>query len=72
VLTTRVRACIKCREYIIIHPNDPASQVHVKKFELNHTAHTLVTVDINEVKKQYKSVSLQNQDLSENLNNIQN
>ena len=72
MLTTRVRACVKCREYIIIHPNDPISQVNVKKFELIHTAHTLVTLDINEVKKQYKSVSLQNQDLNERLNNIQN
>ncbi len=72
MLTTRVRACVKCREYIIIHPNDPANQAHVKKFDLIHTGHTLVTLDINEVKKQYKSVSLQNRDLNEELNNIQN
>jgi len=72
VLTTRVRACIKCREYIIIHPNNPLNQVHIKKFNLIHNAHTLVTLDINEVKKQYKFISLQNRDLNEELNNIQN
>ena len=72
MLTTRVRACVKCREYIIILPNNPANQVHVKNFNLIHTAHTLVTLDINEVKKQYKFVSLQNRDLNEELNNIQN
>ena len=72
MLTTRVRACIKCREYIIIHPNNPANLVHVKKFNLIHNAHTLVTLDINEVKEQYKFVSLQNLDLNEELNNIQN
>lgn len=72
MITTRVRACVKCREYIIIHPNNPVNQVHVKNFNLIHTAHTLVTLDINEVKKQYKFVSLQNRDLNEMLNNIQN
>ena len=72
MLTTRVRACIKCREYVIIHPNNLASQVHVKKFNLIHNAHTLVTLDINEVKEQYKFVALQNLDLNEELNNIQN
>ena len=72
MLTTRVRACIKCREYIIIHPNNPANQVHVKKFNLIHTAHPLVTLDINEVKKQFKFVSLQNRDLNDELNIIQN
>lgn len=72
MLTTRVRACVKCREYIIIHPNNPVSQVHVKKFDLIHTAHTLVTLDINEVKGEYQFVSFQNQDLNEKLNNVQN
>ena len=70
MLTTRVRACVKCKEYIIIHPNNPVNQVHIRKFEKDHTGHTLVTLDISEVKNQYKSLSLQYTDLNEELSNI--
>ncbi len=70
MLTIRVRACIKCREYIIIYPNNPVNQVHIRKFETNHTSHTLVTLDINEVKKQYRLFSTQDRDLNEELSNI--
>ncbi|MHA1914684.1 MAG: hypothetical protein ACW986_00980 [Promethearchaeota archaeon] len=53
----RARACIKCREYIVIHPNNPINQVTIKKFERNHTAHTIVTVDLNEIKGTYSTFS---------------
>jgi len=55
VLRIRARACIKCREYVIIHPNDPENQNLIKLFELNHKGHTLITLDLNEVKDQYKN-----------------
>lgn len=70
MLTIRVRACIKCREYIIIYPNNPVNQVHIRKFEKNHPGHTLVTLDINEVRKQYRLFSFQGRDFNEELSNI--
>ena len=53
----RARACIKCREYVVIHPDNPINQANIKKFERHHTAHTIVTVDINEIKGTYSSFS---------------
>ncbi|MFW9872956.1 MAG: hypothetical protein ACFFG0_07630 [Candidatus Thorarchaeota archaeon] len=51
----RARACIKCREYMVIHPDNPINQVEIKKFERKHTAHTIITVDLNEIKGAYAS-----------------
>lgn len=50
----RARACIKCREYIVIHPDNPINQLEIKKFEKRHTLHTIITVDINEIKGVYE------------------
>ncbi len=49
----RARACIKCREYIVIHPDNPINQVDIKKFERKHISHTIMTVDLNEIKGVY-------------------
>ena len=49
----RARACIKCREYIVIHPDNPINQLDIKKFERKHTSHTIMTVDLNEIKGTY-------------------
>ena len=50
----RARACIKCREYIVIHPNSPQNQNEIEFFERKHHLHTLITVDIDEIKDQYQ------------------
>ena len=50
----RVRACIKCKKYIIINPNDPTNQNQIKSFERAHPAHTLITVELNEIKNFYE------------------
>ena len=50
------RACIKCREYLIIEPNDPKNQELIKIFEGNHKGHNLVTLDLDEVKEQYTEI----------------
>jgi hypothetical protein len=54
-MSVRCRACIKCRSYVVIHPSNPVNQVEIKKFEKKHLGHTVVTVDINEVKGSYNS-----------------
>ncbi|MFX1310897.1 MAG: hypothetical protein ACFFB6_12790 [Promethearchaeota archaeon] len=54
-MSIRVRACIKCRTYIVIHPGNPVNLAEIKKFEKKHLGHTVVTVDLNEVKGSYSS-----------------
>ena len=54
----RVRACIKCSEYIPIRLNDPINQNAIKQFELNHKGHTIITVDLPEVESNYKNIEL--------------
>ena len=51
----RARACIKCKEYAIIHPNNPLNQVEIKSFEKKHLGHTLMTVGFSEIKGLYTS-----------------
>ena len=51
----RARACIKCKEYIIIHPNNPLNQIKIHEFERRHHLHTLITVNLDEVKDSYQS-----------------
>ncbi|MBD3195165.1 MAG: hypothetical protein GF317_08930 [Candidatus Lokiarchaeota archaeon] len=50
----RTRACIKCREYITIHPNNPINQNTLKSFDKKHKGHTVITVELNEIKDQYQ------------------
>ena len=53
----RCRACIKCKSYLVIHPNNPINQVALKTFERKHSGHTIMTVDLNEVKGIYTPFS---------------
>ena len=39
---------------MIINPNDPTNQNQIKLFERVHPAHTLITVELNEIKKFYE------------------
>lgn len=55
IMSVRVRACIKCRTYLVIHPGNPINLAEIKKFEKKHLGHTVVTVDLNEVKGSYSS-----------------
>ena len=52
-MSLRCRACIKCKTYMVIHADNPINQVEIKTFERNHTNHTIMTVDLNEVKGIY-------------------
>ncbi len=59
----RARACLKCKEYVLIHPNNIASQKLIKDFELVHMGHNLMTVNLDEIKGQYKRYDLKNDSL---------
>ena len=50
----RARACIRCKEYVVIHANNPQNQNKIDRFERKHHLHTLITVDIDEIKDQYQ------------------
>ena len=52
----RVRACIKCKEYKFIIPSNPTNQRNIKNFEKLHRGHSLVTLELSEIKKEYKLV----------------
>jgi hypothetical protein len=52
----RARACTKCKEFIIIHHGNPKSMEIVKEFEADHRGHSVITVDINEIKARYNNV----------------
>jgi hypothetical protein len=54
-MSLRCRACIRCKEYIVIHAGNPINQVEIKKFEKAHLGHTVMTADLNEVKGAYSS-----------------
>ncbi|MHA1471492.1 MAG: hypothetical protein ACTSQW_00175 [Promethearchaeota archaeon] len=52
----RARACIKCKEYMIIHADNPLNQNKIGNFERNHHKHTLITVNLDEIKDQYQII----------------
>jgi len=59
----RARACIKCKEYMIIHVNNPLNQNKIEFFERKHHLHTLITVNLDEIKDQYQIIK--NNDLND-------
>ncbi|MFX0020675.1 MAG: hypothetical protein ACFFAF_18305 [Candidatus Hermodarchaeota archaeon] len=46
----RARACIKCKEYLVINPTNPVNLHNERIFEKEHRGHTLITVDLSEIK----------------------
>ena len=52
----RARACIKCREYMVIHANNPLNQNKIEFFERKHHLHMLITVNLDEIKDQYQLI----------------
>ncbi len=52
----RARACIKCKDYVVIHPDNPVSVNLVKEFEDKHGYHTIITVDLKEIKDSFSSM----------------
>ena len=52
----RARACIKCKEYMIIHAENPLNRNKIDFFERKHHKHTLITVNLEEIKDQYQII----------------
>ena len=53
----RARACIRCKEYVLVHPEDPKNLGEIKQFETKHDKHTLVTLDLGEISQEYTKIS---------------
>jgi hypothetical protein len=54
----RARACIKCKEYLVINPTNPINLNNEKLFEKEHRGHTLITVDLSEIKGEFNKRKL--------------
>ncbi len=64
----RARACIKCKEYIVIHTNNPLNQAKINTFEKMHHQHTLITINLDEIKDEYQSINNNSTNGQEELN----
>ncbi|MGQ4872831.1 MAG: hypothetical protein ACTSVV_03090 [Promethearchaeota archaeon] len=49
----RAKACLKCHEYINVHPDNPISIEIEKRFEKKHAGHSIILVDLDEIKGKY-------------------
>ncbi len=49
----RVLACNKCKQYMMIHPDNRVSQKQVESFKELHDGHALFTINRNEIKEMY-------------------
>ena len=50
----RAHACIKCKEYVLVHPSNPINKQLLDDFKGKHRGHTTVTVELHEIKGVYK------------------
>jgi len=53
-------------------PNNPANQGDIRNFENLHRKHSLATLDLNEIEKEYKLVTNQVPDFLGNSNSLSN
>jgi len=56
----RAKACLRCKKYVVIHPDNPISIELVKKFEDKHGYHTIITVDLKEIRDSFSCMESDN------------
>ena len=49
----RARTCLKCKEYVLIHPNNSNSIKRVNIFEKIHRSHTFLNTNVGEIKDKF-------------------
>ena len=49
----KVRACLRCKEFVPIHSEDYLSSETLKRFDLKHKNHILMTILKMELSKEY-------------------
>ena len=65
VISIRARACIKCKKYVLIQPDNIVGQLIQKSFEKKHEKHNLVTLDLMEILDFYKESTEKEHDIPE-------
>ena len=63
----RCRACIRCKQYVIVQLTNPINQELIKTFEKDHRGHNLVTLELDEVKDSYENVEAKKPEESQEL-----
>lgn len=53
----KAKVCWKCKEFIIIHPDNVLSDVLEKKFDRNHPKHPTQIVNMEELDKNYQAIN---------------
>jgi FAD synthase len=48
-LKIKVRACLKCKECVVIHQENHKNNILLKEFEGVHRGHSLITTTKNEI-----------------------
>ena len=54
----RCKVCFKCEEYIIIHSNNPISQIKLDLFKKLHVSHPIQTMCLNEIDTNYTYINI--------------
>jgi hypothetical protein len=54
MINIKVRACIKCRLYVVIHTTNVKNQQELRLFDKIHSNHYIVTIDKSELDETYK------------------
>ena len=56
--TIKVRACVKCKVYVVVHTDNATSTDMLVKFERDHAGHMLITTPLDDIKDSgYSSVT---------------
>ena len=50
----KVKCCLKCKEYVPIHTENPHSYEMIKSFDKKHRYHNTIIIPKTEMKGEYK------------------
>ena len=54
----RCKVCFRCKTYVVIHNNNPISQMKLDLFKKFHSGDPIQTVNLNEIPKDYTYVDI--------------
>lgn len=63
----RVRACTKCKKYMILRSGDSINEKKLTDFEKTHKGHSLMHVDLKEIEGTYENIEITKLELQEEL-----
>ena len=57
-INIRCKICFWCKTYVVIHNDNPISQIKLNLFEKFHSGHPIQTVNLSEIPKDYVCVDI--------------